>query len=129
MSKARHDPVTIIMLNYPQNSHLGFLLGIGPKYATITGYGPDGDGGMREGAEWKEKRAKNIIIAGHHPDLVSKIRKAYEDYRSSVEKRDRDRETARYELMDKWDKEHPYVNYPNIKELVGNSPLLPIVER
>ena len=92
----------------------------GPKYWHGQSISLDPDEGRERVNDWRAQYEKDryLLLEGKHFALVEKLRQADRDFQEARRQRERDREHARWEFVDQWDKEHPYPDYPKLDDLV-----------
>ena len=114
-------PITVVMRWYVQSSHLAWLVGNGPKYFRNIFYKPSEP--IWDSREpFQSEHDRHIVLLGHHPKLVEKLKQAHDEYQRSTEEHGRAKERALWEFKDKWAKENPSPTYPYIEKMVGNLP-------
>jgi hypothetical protein len=101
------------------------LLGTGPKYLRVIIVHRDRDTGeLKEKWEAKVEKSEELIIEGHHPDLVERVQEAQRNYEEAHRKWDADCERtvrdAQSAAREKYYRDCPRPVRPTPRELMGD---------
>lgn len=69
-------------------------------------------------ADHKYAKDDYLLLEGKQFDLVERVNRARREHEQSRENRDRARERAKWEALDKFDKDHPYPTLPKLETLI-----------